>query len=134
MRNTCVAAERLNRQWVGVDIWDKTHDVVIKRLRDEVGLFGEVYYTQDVLYLKVKQSIPAPRGRKMFRAEMYELLLSQQGLMCQGCDRTFDDPSYLALDHNTPRADGGSNHLSNRILLCGPCNRLKSHRYTLSGL
>ena len=50
------------------------------------------------------------------------------------CDRLFDDPSYLELIHNTPRSDGGLNHISNRVLLCGPCNRLKSNKYTLSGL
>ncbi len=142
---TCVAAERLNRQWAGIDIWDKAHDVVVQRLHDEVGLFGDVHYMQDlpvrtdegdtaVPYLKVKQSIPEPPGRKMSRAEMYDILLSQQGIKCQGCDRKFDDERYLELDHNTPRADGGPNHISNRILLCGPCNRLKSHIYTLSGL
>lgn len=142
---TCVAAERLNRHWAGIDIWDKAHEVVVKRLHDEVGLFGDVHYTRNLPirtdegdtaapYLKVKKSIPEPPGRKMSRAEMYEILLSQQGTKCQGCDRKFDDPRYLELDHNTPRADGGPNHISNRILLCGPCNRLKSHIYTLSGL
>ena len=70
----------------------------------------------------------------MTRAEMYKHLLEQHGSKCQGCDRTFDDPRYLQLDHNTPRADGGLNHISNRVLLCGPCNQLKSHVYTLSGL
>ena len=142
---TCVAAERLNRQWVGVDIWDKAHEVVIKRLHDEAGLFGDIHYTNQIPkrtddgqaaapYLKVKQSIPEPPGRKMSRAEMYDILLSQQGIKCQGCDRKFDDALYLELDHNTPRADGGPNHISNRILLCSPCNRIKAHRFTLSGL
>ena len=142
---TCVAAERLNRQWVGIDIWDKAHEVVVKRLHDEVGLFGEVHYTSSIPtrtddgdtaapYLKVKQSIPEPPGQKMSRADMYDILLSQQGIKCQGCDRKFDDARYLELDHNIPRADGGINHISNRILLCGPCNKLKSHIYTLSGL
>ena len=28
----------------------------------------------------------------------------------------------------------GINHISNRILLCGPCNRLKSNTLTLTGL
>ncbi len=28
----------------------------------------------------------------------------------------------------------GLNHVTNRILLCGPCNRLKSNTFTLSGL
>ena len=70
----------------------------------------------------------------MTRDEMYRHLLSQHGMKCQGCDRTFDDPRYLELDHNTPRSDGGINHISNRILLCGPCNRLKSNTLTLTGL
>ena len=142
---TCVAAERINRQWVGIDIWDKAHEVVVRRLHDQVGLFGDVNYTADLPkrtddgqaaapYLQVKHSVPEPPGRKMSRQEMYEILLSQQGTKCQGCDRKFDDPRYLELDHNTPRADGGPNHISNRILLCGPCNRLKGHIYTLSGL
>ena len=35
---------------------------------------------------------------------------------------------------DAPRSDGGLNHITNRVLLCGPCNRLKSNQYTLSGL
>ena len=70
----------------------------------------------------------------MSRAQMYEHLLAQYGQRCQGCDRTFDDSRYLELDHNTPRSDGGLNHITNRVLLCSPCNRLKAHRFTLSGL
>ena len=85
-------------------------------------------------HLRVKERIQEPTGKKMTRVEMYEHLLNQNGSVCQGCDRIFDDPRYLELDHNTPRADGGWNHISNRILLCSPCNRLKSNIYTLSGL
>ncbi len=85
-------------------------------------------------FLRVKEIIREPEGRKMSRAEMYDFLLTHYGPKCQGCDRVFDDPRYLELDHNTPRSDGGLNHISNRILLCGPCNRAKSNQYTLSGL
>ena len=153
---TCVSAERLNRQWVGIDIWEGAHDVVIERLKRE-GLIapdgskeyifadGEIAFTKDLPtrtddketaapHLQVKLSVKEPQERRMSRAEMYEILLSQQGIKCQGCDRTFDDPLYLELDHNTPRKDGGWNHISNRILLCSPCNRIKAHRFTLSGL
>lgn len=70
----------------------------------------------------------------MSRAEMYDFLLMHYGLQCQGCGRLFDDVRYLELDHKTPRSDGGSDHISNRILLCGPCNRAKGNQYTLSGL
>ena len=114
-------------------------------MRNEVGLFGDVTFTADpptrtdagdeaAPFLRVKERVKEPEGRKMSRAEMYEFLLTQNGPKCQGCDRTFDDPRYLELDHNTPRSDGGLNHISNRILLCGPCNRVKSNQYTLSGL
>ncbi len=65
---------------------------------------------------------------------MYNHLIAQEGQKCQGCDREFDDPRYLELDHNIPRSEGGMNHITNRILLCGPCNKLKSNIYTLTGL
>ncbi len=39
---TCIAAERLGRQWVGIDIWDKAHEVVIERLKVE-GLLKDAY-------------------------------------------------------------------------------------------
>ena len=142
---TLVAAEHLGRQWVGVDIWEKAHEVVVERLRDTAGLFGDVHFTTEPPertddgetaspFLRVKERIREPEDRKMSRAEMYDFLLTQHGQKCQGCDRVFDDPRYLELDHNTPRSDGGLNHISNRILLCGPCNRLKSNTYTRVGL
>ena len=85
-------------------------------------------------FLKVKQIVLEPQDKKMSRAKMVQHLIEQKGTKCQGCDRIFDDLRYLELDHNTPRADGGINHISNRILLCSPCNKLKRHYYTLSGL
>ena len=142
---TLVAAEKLQRQWVGMDIWEGAHKLVEQRLRDTAGLFGEVTFTTDppvrtddgetaAPYLRVKQRVKEPDGPRWTRAAMYDHLLEQHGAVCQGCDRRFDDPRYLELDHNTPRSDGGLNHVSNRILLCGPCNRLKSNTFTLSGL
>ena len=142
---TLVAAEKLRRQWVGMDIWEGSHRLVVKRLRDAAGIFGDVTFTADppdrtddgetaAPFLRVKQRVKEPDGPRWTRAETYAHLLEQNGPRCQGCDRSFDDPRYLELDHNTPRSDGGLNHVSNRILLCGPCNRLKSNTFTLSGL
>ena len=152
---TLVAAERLGRQWVGMDIWDNAKTVVLDRMKreflalpeDERGdLFTkEIHFTAETPTrtddglpaapaLKLQWSQAEPPGPRMSRTQMYEALLANQGAKCQGCDRVFDDPRYLELDHNIPRSDGGLNHISNRILLCGPCNRLKSNIYTLSGL
>ena len=154
---TLVTAERLGRQWIGIDIWDNAKAVVLQRLERE-GLIGEAsnklhghLFAEDVHFLaeppartddgepaapflRPKVKVFEPRGPKMSRAAMYRHLLGQHGPKCQGCDRVFDDPRYLDLDHNSPRSDGGINHISNRILLCGPCNRLKSNTLTLSGL
>ncbi len=146
---TPVAAERRQRQWVGIDIWDGAHALVVKRVKDARQLLTDippdVHYSTEppvrtddgheaIPFLQVTERYAEPNGPRMSRADMYEYLLAQYGQKCQGCDRTFDDPRYLELDHNTPRSDGGLNHITNRILLCGPCNRLKSNQYTLSGL
>ena len=128
-----------------MDIWEGAHRLVEERLRDTTGLFGKVTFTDKLPdrtddgetaapFLRVKQRVKEPDSPRWTRQQMYEHLLDQHGPRCQGCDRTFDDSRYLELDHNTPRSDGGLNHISNRILLCGPCNRAKSNTYTLSGL
>ena len=155
---TLVAAERLKRQWVGIDIWDNAKAVVLQRLEREGmidpqstdGAHGHLFvddvtFTSDLPVrtdegelsapnLRTKVTVFEPHGPKMTRDAMYKHLLGQRGTTCQGCDRTFNDPRYLDLDHNTPRSDGGINHISNRVLLCGPCNRLKSNTLTLTGL
>ena len=153
---TPVAAERSNRRWVGMDLWEGAHEVVINRLRSE-GLagpagesdrllnFGQVVYSTELPtrtddekiaapILKTKRRIAEPPGPKLTRQEMVDLLIEENGMVCAGCDREFDDPLYLQLDHKTPRAEGGINHISNRMLLCGPCNRIKGDRLTLNGL
>ena len=156
---TLVAAERLGRQWAGIDIWDKARELVEDRLKRDadlrksdgtakdmfpngkIGCFTEPPKRTDdgleaapTLKTKVKYAQREPDGPKQSRAEMLAELMEKYGSRCQGCNRFFDDPRYLQLDHNTPRADGGVNHISNRILLCGPCNQLKSNLFTLSGL
>lgn len=69
---------------------------------------------------------------------MKRMLYEKFGSQCWGCD--FQAPAgdrgikYLELDHISPRADGGSNQLTNRALLCGPCNKEKSDNLTLGAL
>ena len=71
---------------------------------------------------------------KLSRAQMVDILTEENAMVRAGCDREFDDPLYLQLDHKTPRSEGGLNHISNRILLCGPCNQIKSDHLTLNVL
>ena len=155
---TCVAAEKLKRQWIGIDIWDKAHKVVIKRLKKEGFLAGpkdkrqdlivtegEITYTKKPLKRTDGRSEAVPFLETKMRefdntehdpytnARKKEILLERHGSICQGCGNGLHE-RYLELDHQLPRADGGSNLLRNRILLCGPCNKLKRHLYTISWL
>ena len=146
---TLIAAEQAGRQWIGIDLWDEALGVVRDRVEKECqNLFGgDVLYSEvppnrtdegetasPPLKSKTKRRIAEPPGPKMTRQEMVDILIEEHGISCQGCDREFDDPRYLDLDHNTPRSQGGLNHISNRLLLCGPCNRTKGDTLTLKGL
>ena len=148
---TLVAAEKLKRQWIGADIWNKAHEVVIERLKEDGDIKNNLFETKSLIYTKelpertdegeeaapnqqVRERVKEPPNPYKSRQAMYEFLLTQYGKKCQGCDREFDDSRYLELDHKIPRSDGGLNHISNRVLLCGPCNKLKSNIYTLAGL
>lgn len=157
---TLVAAERLGRQWVGMDIWRGAKGVVLDRLQAE-GLatpkgaggllaFGDVHYSTKAsertddnevaapnLKLKVKR--PVEPWEKMSHKQMSNVLADAQrggdgGLViCAGCGRALEK-EFMELDHIKPKTDGGKNHIPNRILLCGPCNKTKSGYLTLSGL
>lgn len=156
---TCVAAEKLNRQWIGIDIWEKAHEIVIDRLRKEGRVAGPKAHKRDALamagvqitdvdeplkrtdngqdaapYLKTVERTKTERESKMSRDGMKRMLVQRHGLVCQDCYRKFDHESYFELDHRNPRSERGSNDIGNRILLCGPCNRTKSDRLTLKGL
>lgn len=49
---TCVAAERLGRQWVGIDIWEGAHQIVLERITEVSHTLngGKVYYTKEPPY------------------------------------------------------------------------------------
>ena len=155
---TCIAAEKLNRQWIGIDIWSKAQKVVIDRLKKEGLLAGPKGKRQDLLITKgeityVKKPLKRTDGgseavpflettlrqfddreRDPFsNEEKKKKLLEQYGPCCQGCGIELHE-RYLELDHREPRSDGGSNLLRNRILLCGPCNKLKRNLHTISWL
>lgn len=144
---TPVAAERLGRQWIGMDTWEKTHQVVLDRLNAEKRIFGEdaIQLIDDPNALErtddeevAAEYLPRvyrrSRQSKLSRAKMMEILVEHYGLVCWGCGFKPPHIDFLELDHNEPASDGGSNELPNRAPLCSPCNRLKSNIYTLAGL
>jgi len=185
---TPVAAERLGRKWIGMDLWNRSLGVLAYRFRrqaikiaqgdDILRQFlaelktartkspGESKMIDDVQAVLDQDPLPGtergeitfatepplrsadrartppvlrtPEGKvsepRQSREEMFLSLIQKDGMVCRGCDREFDDRLYLELDHMLPKSDGGTNAIENRALLCGPCNRIKSNKLTLTGL
>ena len=85
-----------------------------------------------------KHKLPLERWQKLSRKEMTKELEQAQSrtsglVICAGCGRELEAP-FMELDHIQPRSDRGVNDISNRILLCRPCNGRKSEKLTMSGL
>ena len=160
---TPVAAERLGRQWVGMDIWDNAHQVVLNRLEAEglvvpeaddiqsgqqVLTFNHIHYKTEPPVRTDDDEIPVPNLTLRIRRpkEPWERLTNRQIrsileqaqrvsdlVSCAGCGRALES-EFMELDHITPKAENGADHLINRILLCGPCNGRKSNQLTMAGL
>ena len=148
---TPIAAERLGREWIGMDLWDGAYDIVKKRMEDNKQLLADsnpqiiLRGVDDIpvrtdggddnptFDLELRVQRPLQPWERLTHKEMREILYEAQGGVCGGCGIALP-LRYMELDHIQPRADRGANDITNRILICSPCNRAKSHRYTLSGL
>ena len=112
---TCVAAERHQRQWIGIDISPKAVDLVRVRLKNEIGIFGDVIHRTDI----PKRSEKLPN----YRTHKHTLFGKQEGL-CNGCRTQFPFRN-MTVDHIVPQSQGGTDHEDNLQLLCGACNSTK---------
>ncbi len=116
----CVAAEKLERQWVGIDLSAKAADLVKLRLRKEMGLFYDVHHRVDIPRRLDQGKIPD------YRTHKHTLFGVQEGL-CAGCRVGFPFRN-MTVDHVIPRTRGGTNHFTNLQLLCAACNSMKGTR------
>ncbi len=115
----CVAAEDLERQWVGIDIAPKAADLVVTRLKDELGLFFTGSHRTDIPKRTDLGPIPPPASVINRRR-----LFGQQEGKCMGCLTSFPFRN-MTVDHIVPRSRGGTDHIENLQLLCGACNSTK---------
>ena len=144
---TCVAAERLGRQWIGIDLNDPARDVIRDRLQREVSqsmAWGEIVRTPtdppvrtdggDSVAPELHVVSRKRNARRLPVREIRERLIISDGQRCQGCGWEPPYPDYLQVDHKKPRSLGGPDDMDNLTLLCDPCNRFKSNKLTLTEL
>ena len=117
----CVAAERLGRQWIGIDISPLAAELVRRRLHDQLGLTSAlVDHRTDLPRRTDTGDLPPYRTQK-------RTLYGIQAGDCAGCGHHFEY-RHLEVDHIVPQSKGGTNEPENLQLLCGACNRTKGPR------
>ena len=127
---TCVVAEKLKRQWIGIDVSKKAYDLVISRLGDEIEDKGTLLYEKKVI---TRKDIPKRTDinlRKLsgrYKKDVKRELYGKQEGRCNGCEILFEY-RHLEIDHHIPVDKGGDDDISNLQLLCANCNRIKGNR------
>ena len=116
----CVAAERLQRQWVGIDLSPLAAKLVKSRLQKEMGLFYDIHHRTDIPRRTDLGELPN------YRTHKHTLYGRQEGV-CAGCRVMFPFRN-MTVDHIVPQTRGGSHHIENLQLLCGACNSNKGAR------
>ena len=117
---TCVAAQQLNRKWIGIDIAEQAAEVLVERLSDDAGIFKDFLSTAIIPQRTDIQIIEPTKSVK-------ERLYKEQNCLCNACGKHFDIWN-LEIDHIIPKSKGGGNYYENYQLLCGACNRIKGDR------
>ncbi len=113
----CVAAERLQRQWVGIDLSPLAAKLVNSRLQKEMRLFFDIHHRTDIPHRTDQGDLPS------YKTHRHTLYGRQEGV-CGGCQVMFPFRN-MTVDHMVPQSKGGTDHLDNLQLLCAACNSTK---------
>ena len=127
----CVAAEKLQRKWIGIDISPDAEDITLYRLH-EAGEQGELLSSIELSYITIKNEPPirtdtdpeaAHPNLPNYTVHKNDLYGKQEGF-CNGCRDHFKIRN-LTVDHIVPQSRGGTDHPKNLQLLCQACNSTK---------
>ena len=147
---TCLAAERLGREWIAIDINREAEDVVRNRLQREAELPRGSRSWNRAVHVRTRpprrtddgaKAAPEltlvssrPKAPRLTARELRARLIVADGLKCQGCGWVPPHEEYMEVDHRVPKSVGGRDDLRNRVLLCSPCNGAKGKKLTLAEL
>jgi len=126
---TCVAAESLDRQWIGIDIAKEAKGIIRDRLKklnpsgkDEEQQLMEVPVNTPKK-LPVRDMPPLSMDKNRIKANLF----NNQGKKCNACDKP-QELGFMELDHIIPQARGGQDEERNFQVLCRICNGKKGQK------
>ena len=126
----CVAAEELQRQWIGIDISPSAEVITKLRLEEasEKGTLFTPIKMSDVTVTSeppIRTDTPEAQQIKLPNYAVHKnFLYGQQAGDCKGCQEHFKIRN-LTVDHILPVSQGGTDHPANLQLLCHTCNSTK---------
>ena len=96
----CVAAERLKRHWVGIDLSPVATTLVVSRLHDEGSLLFPTHSRSDIPRRTDLGKLPS------YKTHKHTLFGKQEGI-CAGCQIFFPFQNFT-IDHIIPQSKGGT--------------------------
>ena len=118
---TLVAADRLERQWAGIDLSPLAVKLVNERISEDRGaLWGGANVVDTLPKRTDLGELPN------YRTHRHRLYGEQEGV-CLGCDTHFPF-KVMEVDHILPKSRGGTDHFENLQLLCTHCNKSKGSK------
>ena len=124
---TCVAAQQMNRKWIGIDIETKAVEVLCERLEKDGYIDDSLKFKEKGTDFIHRTDIPQRTDVQYIdcsEKSVKERLFTQQDGHCNGCNVELDI-WHFEVDHIVPKAKGGGDYYENYQLLCGNCNRIK---------
>ncbi len=121
---TCIAAERLGRKWIGIDVAPKAFELVKARLKKEVP--KDLLRDKPIYRTDIPTRTDKDFKKKSTKEDKFFLFGKQDG-KCNGCKEKFGI-RHFDTDHIVPEIHGGGSEIENLQLLCSNCNRIKGKR------
>ncbi len=118
---TLVAAENLERKWIGIDLSSVAGRLVRERLRGPE--FGALF-EHSLVNIRTDRPSRSDIGKLPPYRNQKHILFGQQEGRCNGCRMDFPYKIF-EVDHIVPQSKGGTDEPSNLQLLCGHCNKVK---------